>query len=154
MEWTQIVYVFLIKKPKLFIKKKLLILNGWKFRICGFKIRDLIWWACYCTNETFRLLTFGLVHGLRTPNEALFSSKSQTFWFGQINFRAFEVILAGLSAPTLVLLLVPSPYFPLFNQPLFLQKTKPLYPNPTYLFGIGSWIWAAKNLARSPWSVV
>ena len=29
------------------------------------------------------------------------------------------------------------------NQPLFLQKTKPLYPNPNYLFGIG--IWAAKN---------
>ena len=23
------------------------------------------------------------------------------------------------------------------NQPLFLQKTKPLYPNPKYLFGIG-----------------
>jgi hypothetical protein len=23
------------------------------------------------------------------------------------------------------------------NQPLFLQKTKPLYPKPKYLFGIG-----------------
>jgi hypothetical protein len=23
------------------------------------------------------------------------------------------------------------------NQPVFLQKTKPLYPNPKYLFGIG-----------------
>ena len=23
------------------------------------------------------------------------------------------------------------------NQPLILQKTKPLYPNPKYLFGIG-----------------
>ena len=34
-----------------------------------------------------------------------------------------------------------------FNQPLFLQKTKPIYPNPKYLFGIGIWIWiwAAKN---------
>ena len=35
------------------------------------------------------------------------------------------------------------------NQPLFLQKTKPLYPLPKYLFGIGIliwiWIWAAKN---------
>ena len=30
-------------------------------------------------------------------------------------------------------------------QPLFLQKTKPLYPHPKYLFGIGIWIWAAKN---------
>ena len=23
------------------------------------------------------------------------------------------------------------------NQPLFLQKTKPIHPNPEYLFGIG-----------------
>ena len=32
-------------------------------------------------------------------------------------------------------------------QQLFLQKTKPLYRNPKYLFGIGIWIWiwAAKN---------
>ena len=29
------------------------------------------------------------------------------------------------------------------NQLLFLQKTKPLYPNPEYLFGIG--IWTEKN---------
>ena len=35
------------------------------------------------------------------------------------------------------------------NQPLFLQTSKPLIPNPKYLFGIGIgiwiWIWAAKN---------
>ena len=31
------------------------------------------------------------------------------------------------------------------NQPLFLQKTKSLYPNPKYLFGIWNWIRAAKN---------
>ena len=31
------------------------------------------------------------------------------------------------------------------NQSLFLQKTKLSYPNPKYLFGIGIWIWAAKN---------
>jgi hypothetical protein len=31
------------------------------------------------------------------------------------------------------------------NQSLFLQKTKPLYPNPKYLFGIGISICAAKN---------
>ena len=36
--------------------------------------------------------------------------------------------------------------FPI-NQPLCLQKTKPLYPNPKYLFGIGIriYIWAAKD---------
>ena len=31
------------------------------------------------------------------------------------------------------------------NQPLSLQKTKPLYPNPKKIFGSGSWIWARKN---------
>ena len=34
-------------------------------------------------------------------------------------------------------------------QPLFLQKTTPLYPTPKYLFGSGIWIWAAKNLRFS-----
>jgi hypothetical protein len=32
-------------------------------------------------------------------------------------------------------------------QPLFLQKTEPLYPHSKYLFGI--WIWAAKDLGFS-----
>ena len=31
------------------------------------------------------------------------------------------------------------------NQPFFLQKTKLLYPNTKYLFGIRIWIWAANN---------
>ena len=31
-------------------------------------------------------------------------------------------------------------------QPLFLQKTKPLYLTPKYLFRSWIWIWAAKNL--------
>ena len=48
------------------------------------------------------------------------------------------VFSALLSAPILVLM---SPLF--INQPLFLQKTKLLYPNPKYLFGI--WIWTEKN---------
>ena len=34
-------------------------------------------------------------------------------------------------------------------QPLVLQKTKPLYPTPKYLFGSEIWIWAAKNLRLS-----
>jgi hypothetical protein len=29
-------------------------------------------------------------------------------------------------------------------KPLFLQKTKPLYPDPKYLYGIGIGIWATK----------
>ena len=43
-------------------------------------------------------------------------------------FWAFGVFSADLSAPILVLC------FPLIYQPLFLQKTKPLHPNPKYLF--------------------
>ena len=34
-------------------------------------------------------------------------------------------------------------------QPLFLQKTEPLYPHPKYLFGILILIWAAKDLGFS-----
>ena len=48
---------------------------------------------------------------------------------GQINSGAFGVFLAELSAPVLVQFSI--------IQPLFLQKTKPLYPHPKYLFGIG-----------------
>ena len=40
-----------------------------------------------------------------------------------------------------------SPLYMFSNiQPLFLQKTKPLYPHPKCLFGIGILILAAKNL--------
>jgi hypothetical protein len=35
------------------------------------------------------------------------------------------------------------------NLPLKLQKTKPLYPNSKYLFGIGIWMLAAKHLRFS-----
>jgi hypothetical protein len=53
--------------------------------------------------------------------------------FGQINFGAFGVFLANLSAPILV-----SPLSMLStDQPLFIQKTKPLHPNIKYLFGNG-----------------
>ena len=44
------------------------------------------------------------------------------------------------------------------NQSLFLKKTKPLYSYSKYLFGIGIWIWAAKNKGFShrvqAWSTV
>ena len=38
----------------------------------------------------------------------------------------------------------PLPMFSII-QPLFLQKTEPLYPHPIYLFGIWILIWVAKN---------
>ena len=54
--------------------------------------------------------------------------------YGQVDFGAFGVFLADLSAPILVLW-VPCPCFPLINNH-FYKNTKPLYPNPKYLFGI------------------
>jgi hypothetical protein len=84
------------------------------------------------------LSLLALMRGLRTPNEASFHQNPQFLrlgrQFGQINFGAFGVIPANLSAPILVLL-SPLSMFSI-NQPLFLQKTKTLYPNPKYLFGI------------------
>ena len=129
-----------------------------------------------------------LTHELRTPNEAFFNWNPKLLglgWqFGQINFGAFGVFSADLSAPILVPW-VPCPCFSLINHyfykklslyiqipniylgllelgfefgpgiyqwsiiladtDFFQQKTKPLYPNPKYLFGIRIWTRAAKN---------
>ena len=48
----------------------------------------------------------------------------------------FGVFSDHLSAPNLVHTLSPLSMFSI-NQSLVLQKTKPLYPNPKYLIGIG-----------------
>ena len=88
-------------------------------------------------------------HGLRTPNEAFFHQSPKLLSlgrkFGKINFWAFGLFLADLSATILSMFSI--------NQQLFLQKTKPLYPNPKYLFGIGIGIgiliWAAMNYGFS-----
>ena len=79
------------------------------------------------------------------PMKPFFLSKSQIFGLGQTNwadklwgiwgiFCKFISTHFGTVSPL-------SMFF--INQPLFLQKTKPLHPHPKYLFGI--WIWAAKN---------
>ena len=59
-----------------------------------------------------------------------FLLKLQSFWAWADKFWA------DLSAPILVHNVSPLSMFSI-NQPLCLQKTKPLYPNPKYLFGIG-----------------
>ena len=75
---------------------------------------------------------------------SLFSSKSLTFGLGEtvwadkfwgIFGRFISIHFGTVSSLSMFSI----------NQPLVLQKTKPLYPNPKYLFGIGIWIWAAKN---------
>ena len=45
--------------------------------------------------------------------------------FGEIKFGSFGVLSVDLSAPLSMFSI---------NQPLFLQNTKPLYPNLKYLF--------------------
>ena len=78
-----------------------------------------------------------------------FSLKSRTFGFGQTNwtdkFWGIWVIF-GLFISTHFGTVSPLYMFSI-NQPLFLQKTKSLYPNPKYLFEIviWIWIWAAKS---------
>ena len=57
---------------------------------------------------------------------------------GQINYGTFGVFSAELSAPLLIQFSI--------IQPSFLQKNKPLYPHPIYVFGIGIRIWAAKDI--------
>jgi hypothetical protein len=62
------------------------------------------------------------------------------FWaladnFGQIYIGAFGGIF-GQFISTHFGTVSPLSMFSI-NQPLFLQKTQPLYPNPKYLFGIG-----------------
>ena len=86
-------------------------------------------------------------HGLRRPNQALFLSKSQTFGLGQTiwadKFWAIWGIF-GRFISTHFGTMSPLSMFSI-NRSLFLQKVKPLYPNPEYLFWIGILIWAAKN---------
>jgi hypothetical protein len=63
-----------------------------------------------------------MLHGLRTPNEAFFI-ETPNFWawagnLGRYILGHLGYFLANLSAPILVLFSI--------NQPLCLQKTKPL----------------------------
>ena len=82
---------------------------------------------------------FLFTHGLGTPNESFYHQNSKLLGLGrqfeQMKFWAFGVFLANLSAPFLVLR-VPCPCFPLINH-YFYKKTRLLYPNYKYLFGIG-----------------
>ena len=70
---------------------------------------------------------------LRTPMKPFFIEILNFLAWAdnKISLGAFEVFSANLSAPTV------SPLSIFFNnQPLFVQKAKPLQPNPT-IFGIG-----------------
>ena len=77
----------------------------------------------------------------------LFALKSQTFGLGQTilaeNFWGIWGILGWFISTHFGTV---SPLSMLSNnQSLFLQKSKPLYPNPKYLFGMAIWIRTTKN---------
>ena len=70
---------------------------------------------------------------------SLFSLKYQTFGLGQAIWAdKFWGIwgIYGQFISTNFATVSPLSIFPI-NQPLFLQKNKPLHPNPKYIFGIG-----------------
>ena len=117
--------------------------KGWsKYWFCLYIVvfwtRSLLHYLAY---------TYGLWHGLRTPNEAFFHGNPKLLGsgrqFGQISFLGIWGIF-GQYISTHFSTVSPLSIFSI-NPPLFLQKTKPLYPNSKQLFGIGIWIWAAKN---------
>ena len=92
-----------------------------------------------------------LNHGLRTPNEDFFHRYPKLLvlgrHIGQIYLGLFGVFLAELSAPILAPW-VHCPCFPLINH-YFYKKKLSLYIHIPNIFGIGIWIWAAKNYGFS-----
>ena len=83
-----------------------------------FKLQESYQNTAPANKRSLKYLLFTLYHGIRTPNEAFFHRNPKLLGFGRqiglINFGAFVVFSAKLSAPILVQW-VPCPCFPLFN---------------------------------------
>ena len=81
-----------------------------------------------------------LANGLRMLNEAFFSSKSQTLGLGQTIWADKFWGIWGIFER-----FISTHFGTVSSLSMFLQKTKPFHPYAKYLFGIGIWIWPAKN---------
>ena len=100
-------------------------------------------WKCHYFLGFFATHSFSILYlysyGLRMPNEAFFHWNSKVLGLGrqigQINFGAFGVFSAKLSAPILVLSMFS------MIQPLFLQKSKPINSQPKIYLGLGFEFW-------------
>jgi hypothetical protein len=70
---------------------------------------------------------------------SLFSLKSRTFGLGQTNWADKFWGIWGIIGQTISTHFGTVSALSMFSiiQPKFLQKTKPLYPHPKHLFGIG-----------------
>ena len=90
-------------------------------------------------SETGQTFIHPLIHGLGTPNEAFFHWNSELLGLGrqigQIDFGAFGVLSAKLSAPIWVQW-VSCPYFPLFNH-YFYKKLNLYIHIPNIYLGLG-----------------
>ena len=98
---------------------------------------SLLHWACVLYHLSFR-------PRIMDAQLSLFSLKSRTFGLGQTSWADKFWGIWGIFRQTISTHLGKVSPLSLFSiiQPLFLQKTKPLYPHPKYWFGIGIWwIW-------------
>ena len=112
-------------------------------------IHKVAMWNKVTTGLMMFCIKFEKCFSARTKDAqwSLFSSKSQTFGLGHTNWPdEFWGIwgIFGQFISTHFGTVSPLSMFST-NQPSFLQKAKPLYPHPKYLFRIGIWIWVAKN---------
>ena len=84
------------------------------------------------------------------PERAFFQN-FWTFWLGQTFWAEIFWGIWGIFGQNISTHFGTVSFLSMFSitQLLFLQKTKPLYPTPKYLFGSGIWIQAAKNLRFS-----
>ena len=93
------------------------------------------------------LLKFKISLEIRTTDAqwCIFESKSKTFGLGQTIWADKFWGIWGIFGWFINTHFGTVSHLPMFsiNQLLFLQKTKPSYPNSNYLSGI--WIWATKN---------
>jgi hypothetical protein len=88
-----------------------------------------------CEKISHIVLTMDYGH----PKRAFFR-KSQTFGLGQTNWAENFWGIWGIFGQFISTHFGTVGSLSMFsiNQPLFLQRTKPLYPNPKHLFGSGS----------------
>ena len=123
MEWVPSHLVFLLSYAKIFIW--LTFAYYWIHLL--FKRNS----ALICKN-----------HGLQTPinYKAFFQWNAKLLGLGRHIGRINVGVFFGRTISTYPFATVKSLSIFFIIQPLFLQKTKPLYPHPKYLIGI--WIWA------------
>ena len=118
------VLTFILFIP-IIIQARLLWILHWEWRLILYSCFDL-------HSET----------GTTDTQREFFFRKSQTFGLGDTNWAEKFGGVCGIFGHFISThFCTVSPFFMFsINQQLFLQKTKPLYPNPKYLFGIYIWI--------------